>query len=111
MVEIVHAGSLIVDDIEDDSLERRGAPSLHRLHGLPLALNAGNWMYFWALDLLDQAAADDGGGRPHPRVFGDALYHCHLGQALDLSEPAGRDPACGGCIAPSRPARCSRRGR
>lgn len=30
------------DDIEDDSLERRGQPTLHRLHGIGLAVNAGD---------------------------------------------------------------------
>ena len=92
MVEIVHAGSLIVDDIEDGSLERRGAPSLHRLHGLPRALNAGNWMYFWAMDLIDQAAPTTAVADRIRRLFSDALYHCHLGQALDLSAPAGHIP-------------------
>lgn len=33
---------LIHDDIEDASLIRRGLPTLHLLHGIPLALNAGD---------------------------------------------------------------------
>ena len=57
MFEIIHAGSMIVDDIEDDSSERRGAPAVHRLHGLPLALNAGNWMYFAPFRLVERAGA------------------------------------------------------
>jgi geranylgeranyl diphosphate synthase type II len=40
-IELLHNSLLIHDDIEDESDERRGAPTLHRLHGLPLALNAG----------------------------------------------------------------------
>ncbi|HXI58925.1 MAG TPA: polyprenyl synthetase family protein [Polyangia bacterium] len=92
IVEIVHAGSLIVDDIEDDSLQRRGAPCLHVVHGLPRALNAGNWMYFWAMTLIDQAAPDPAVADQLRRAYGDALYHCHLGQALDLSTPVGRIP-------------------
>ncbi|MGB9706515.1 MAG: polyprenyl synthetase family protein [Microgenomates group bacterium] len=41
------------DDIEDDSLERRGKPCLHRLYGIPLAINAGDalhilmWKILW----------------------------------------------------------------
>ena len=46
-IELLHNSLLIHDDIEDESDERRGAPTLHRLHGLPLALNAGS-----ALSLL-----------------------------------------------------------
>lgn len=45
LIEVIHAGSLIVDDIEDGSTQRRGGPCLHLLHGVPLALNAGTWMY------------------------------------------------------------------
>ncbi|HPJ16645.1 MAG TPA: polyprenyl synthetase family protein [Candidatus Woesebacteria bacterium] len=36
---------LIHDDIEDDSLERRGAPTLHRQIGKELALNAGDSLH------------------------------------------------------------------
>jgi geranylgeranyl diphosphate synthase type II len=41
-IELLHNSLLIHDDIEDESDERRGSPTLHRLHGLPLALNAGS---------------------------------------------------------------------
>jgi geranylgeranyl pyrophosphate synthase len=92
VVEIVHAGSLIIDDIEDGSRERRGGPALHVMHGVPRALNAGNWMYFWGLRLIDEATTSPGVADGLRRAFGDALYHCHLGQALDLSTPAGRIP-------------------
>jgi geranylgeranyl diphosphate synthase type II len=40
-IELLHNALLIHDDIEDGSDERRGKPTLHRLHGVPLALNAG----------------------------------------------------------------------
>lgn len=84
VVEILHAGSLIVDDIEDDSDERRGAPSLHRLVGVPLALNTGNWMYFWALDQLDREL-DDARGAAASRAARRVMLACHQGQALDLA--------------------------
>lgn len=46
--ELVHTGSLIIDDIEDESENRRGAPSAHHIYGLPMALNAGSAAYFLA---------------------------------------------------------------
>ena len=55
VVELMHAGSLIVDDIEDGSEMRRGRPALHVQYGVPLALNAGNWLYFWPFELLKDA--------------------------------------------------------
>ena len=44
--EYLHAGSLIIDDIQDKSLTRRGKPCCHLTWGEPLAINAGNFSYF-----------------------------------------------------------------
>jgi geranylgeranyl diphosphate synthase type II len=41
-IELLHNALLVHDDIEDGSEERRGKPTLHELHGVPLALNAGD---------------------------------------------------------------------
>ena len=43
-VEMLHAGSLVLDDFEDGSLSRRNQPALHRVVGPARAVNAGNWM-------------------------------------------------------------------
>lgn len=51
-IELLHNAFLIHDDIEDDSELRRGAPTLHRLHGVPLALNAGDALAVFALEQL-----------------------------------------------------------
>lgn len=93
LIEILHSGSLIVDDIEDASNERRGEQALHVRHGVPLALNTGNWLYFVAFDLI--------GRLPLPAEVRFALYRetsatllrCHQGQALDLALSVGAVPA------------------
>jgi geranylgeranyl diphosphate synthase type II len=41
-IEMLHNALLIYDDIQDESLQRRGKPALHHLHGIPLALTAAN---------------------------------------------------------------------
>ena len=46
MPEIMHVGSLIIDDIQDKSLTRRGGPSCHVVFGEAVAINAGNYAYF-----------------------------------------------------------------
>jgi geranylgeranyl diphosphate synthase type II len=43
-IELLHNALLIHDDIQDESERRRGKPALHVLHGLPLAINAGDAM-------------------------------------------------------------------
>ncbi len=47
--EVVHNGSLMVDDIEDNSDLRRGKPCTHHLFGVDIAINAGNAMYYLPL--------------------------------------------------------------
>lgn len=84
VIEVIHAGSLIVDDIEDSSAERRGAPSVHRLFGVPLALNAGNWLYFWSLELLRELDLTAPVELELHRRLGRMLVQGHAGQALDL---------------------------
>lgn len=53
-IEMLHNALLIHDDIEDGSEKRRGRPTLHMLHGVPLALNAGDTLTLLSLQpLLD----------------------------------------------------------
>ena len=85
IVEALHSGSLIVDDIEDESSQRRGAPALHCRYGLPRALNAGNFLYFWALELLSRLSLPPITELALHRAFSRTLLACHQGQALDLS--------------------------
>ncbi len=83
-IELLHAGSLIVDDIEDGSSERRGAPALHALIGVGPALNAGNWLYFAALQLLGDLPLPPAERLAALCHANAALAHCHEGQALDV---------------------------
>ncbi len=85
IVEILHAGSLIIDDIEDASSSRRGRPALHAMHGLPVALNAGNWMYFWALGLVGELPVGERVQLSLYRWVLRTLLRCHHGQGLDLT--------------------------
>lgn len=47
------------DDIEDDSLERRGQPTLHREIGIPLALNAGDALHALNWQLIHEIGSED----------------------------------------------------
>jgi geranylgeranyl diphosphate synthase type II len=56
-IEMLHNALLIHDDIEDGSQERRGRPTLQALHGVPLALNAGDMLMLLSLrPLMDNAS-------------------------------------------------------
>ena len=51
-IEMVHSAFLVHDDIEDESELRRGLPTLHAEHGIPIALNAGDMLTALSVRLL-----------------------------------------------------------
>jgi geranylgeranyl diphosphate synthase type II len=54
VLELYHNAFLVHDDVEDGSELRRDAPTLHRKHGVPVAMNVGDAMLALALEpLLD----------------------------------------------------------
>jgi geranylgeranyl diphosphate synthase type I len=84
--EILHNGTIIVDDVEDEAEMRRGGPALHHVYGQDVALNAGNAMYFVPLKILTQNPADL---PPETRLAAyEMLMHelnrTHLGQGMDI---------------------------
>jgi geranylgeranyl pyrophosphate synthase/predicted secreted hydrolase len=82
--EMLHVGSLIVDDVEDDSAIRRGEPSCHMLHGVPIAINAGSAAYFLGEPpVLDEDLPAEKKLRIY-RLYFDAMRAGHAGQAIDL---------------------------
>lgn len=51
-LELLHTAFLVHDDIEDASKLRRGEPTLHRIYGRALAINAGDGLSVFALGAL-----------------------------------------------------------
>lgn len=83
-LELFQNWVLIHDDIEDDSDERRGKPTLHNLYGMPLALNAGDALhaYMWEAVLRSKQHA------AFAEFFAEFVQMVHRtaeGQHLDLS--------------------------
>lgn len=92
ILEIFHAGSLVIDDIQDGSEWRRGQAALHRIYGMPLALNAGNWLYFLPFKYVEQMPIPEKDRAALVRACNDTLLRAHYGQALDLGVPADTLP-------------------
>lgn len=84
--EILHTGTIIVDDVEDGAELRRGGPALHRIYGEDVALNAGNALYFIPLKIVDTDPADLGrrGQLDAYRMLTYELNRTHLGQGMDI---------------------------
>lgn len=47
-------GEYRVDDVEDDSLLRRGVPVAHKIFGIAQTINSANYVYFLALQELSK---------------------------------------------------------
>ena len=89
LVELVHAGSLIIDDIEDGARTRRGGPAAHVEFGIDWAVNAGNLIYFLPTQLLnlpsDTVPALDTDEELHfYRMYAATMRKLHYGQGLDI---------------------------
>lgn len=85
-LELYHNAFLIHDDIEDDSIMRRGEPTLHVDHGVPIAVNVGDAMLGLSLKpLLDNVAVVGLG--PALRILRAVAHMTHEsveGQATEL---------------------------
>jgi geranylgeranyl diphosphate synthase type I len=54
-VELLHNMTLVHDDIEDESELRRGKPCIHRIYGVPTAINAGDAMLIKVFEIANSA--------------------------------------------------------
>jgi len=52
VVTMLHNASLLMDDVEDNSQLRRGAPVAHKIYGVPQTINSANYVYFLAYQEL-----------------------------------------------------------
>ena len=85
--EVIHNGTLMVDDIEDASEYRRGKPCTYKIYGLDIAINAGNAMYYLPLLPLIEK-----GDKISPEklskiyeVYVQEMINISLGQATDIA--------------------------
>jgi geranylgeranyl diphosphate synthase type I len=84
--ELIHNGSIIIDDIEDLGEIRRGKPTLHKIFGEDIAINAGNFLYFFPLLALIK---NKDKFKPETlirayEVYNQEMMNIHLGQGTDI---------------------------
>ncbi len=69
-----------IDDIEDESKQRRGSLSAHEVYGTAQTINAANYVYFQAQDQLRKLA-----NWPQAfLIFNEELLNLHRGQGMEL---------------------------
>lgn len=86
LIELVHNGTLVLDDIEDNALTRRGKPSSHREFGLDTATNVGMSLHVLPLMLLlkEQNGLTNDQKIRLFEVYAEELTNVSFGQALDI---------------------------
>ncbi len=85
--EVVHNGTLIIDDIEDASELRRGKPCTYKTYGLDIAINAGNAMYYLPLLTLiknREKISPEKLSRVY-EIYIEEMISLSLGQAMDIA--------------------------
>jgi geranylgeranyl diphosphate synthase, type II len=85
-IELFHDGFLVHDDIADESINRRGQPTLHAAHSIGLAVNAGDGLNLFAVDTVLSNLPTLGLARTLALIH-DILHMCREtveGQALEL---------------------------
>ncbi len=78
-IELVHAASLVHDDILDCGIERRGSPSTFERYGHEPALLAGDYLISKSIELISSY------GQPAISSFAHACMDMAEGEMLDLS--------------------------
>lgn len=78
-VELVHAASLVHDDILDCGVERRGEPSIFERYGTDAALLCGDYLISKSIELMS------GYSQPVIKAFARACMDMSDGEMLDLS--------------------------
>lgn len=82
VVELIHNGTLMTDDIEDSSDLRRGRDCIHKIFGDDVAINAGNGLYF--LPMFTVRDLDDSVRLKILDVYVEEMGKLHFGQGMDI---------------------------
>jgi octaprenyl-diphosphate synthase len=79
IVELIHAASLLHDDVIDEAMTRRGTPSVNATHGSKMAIMLGDILYskaFSSLTSFDPAIA---------RSIAESVTKLSVGEMMDVA--------------------------
>jgi len=84
-VELLHNMTLIHDDIEDRSELRRGKPCIHRIYGIPTAINAGDAMLIKVFEIANSSRIPQDRCRKLVDYIARRAYDLTWGQAFEFN--------------------------
>ena len=82
--EVIHNGTILADDIEDNSEFRRGKPTVHKIYGNDIAINASNAMYFLPLKIIMESTLEPKKKNELYETIAQELINVSIGQATDI---------------------------
>lgn len=83
--EVIHNGTLMIDDIEDNSEKRRGQPCTHIKFGVDIAINTGNFMYYAPMLAVMKSNLPDEKKRKIYEVYMQEMINLGFGQGMDIA--------------------------
>ncbi len=90
ITEIIHNATLVHDDIEDNSLTRRGSPAVHVKYGMDIATNLGDFMMFFPTHMLfSSKKLSEAVKSKATTSYLSNMVRVTIGQATDISWHAG----------------------
>jgi len=84
VVEIIHNGTLMVDDVEDGSDIRRGKPCIHKIFGEDVAINTGNMMYYLPYLIIKKIDLDKKTKLAIYDLINEEMLKLSIGQGMDI---------------------------
>lgn len=84
-VELLHNMTLIHDDIEDQSELRRGKPCIHRIYGVPTAINVGDAMLIKVFEVANSSKIPQDRCHKLVEYIAKRAYEITWGQAFEFS--------------------------
>lgn len=79
IIQMLHNASLLLDDIEDSSILRRGIPVAHSIYGVASTINAANYIMMIALEKCLELNLPEA-----TTVYAEQLLELHRGQGMEI---------------------------
>jgi len=84
-IELLHNMTLVHDDIEDQSELRRGKPCIHKIYGVPSAINAGDAMLIKVFEIANSSNIPAESCQRLVARIAERAYEITWGQAFEFS--------------------------
>ena len=79
IIQMLHNASLLIDDIQDNSVLRRGNPCAHKIYGIASTINSANYVYFIGLEKILEL-----NNREAVNIFKESMLELHRGQGMEI---------------------------